>query len=702
MFHDYLQDTEPKYIRQSIIDLFHILDTKPEERDPYLDRKLLEFPYVNGGMFSDNNIEIPQFTEEIKDLILSKASDDFDWSKISPTVFGSVFEGTLNPEVRRKGGMHYTSIENIHKVIDPLFLDDLKQDLNRIKQYTQPGTIHEYVKKFQQKLSSLTVFDPACGSGNFLTETFLSLRKLENEAIKLDVGTQSVIDTDLNLIQVSIHQFYGIEINDFAVSVAKTALWIAESQMFEKTLDIIYSSVDFLPLKTYSNIIEGNALQLDWNEVVKNNKISYIISNPPFIGARLKSTSQKNDLYKTFGTKKGIGNLDYVSGWYYKSAQFSHDTGSNVALVSTNSITQGEQVSFLWNRILNQLHMTINYAYRTFTWNSEISDSANVHVVIISFSKYSTAPKLLFDNGRVTKVKKISPYLIEADNILVESRTDALNAPRAISDGSMPNDDRGKLSKYTTQQVHEICQTYPMAKKYFRPFLGAQEYLHEEERWCLWLKDADDGWRRIKPIASAVKAVKTRREQSSRTATHNLAQTPYLFGEIRQPETTYLIIPRHSAGNRRYIPMSYKSSDIIAGDSTLTITNASLFEFGILMSNVHMAWVRAIAGRIKSDYRYSNNLVYNNFPWPTVSNNTKLTIEKTAQAILDNQKQFPNRSMDSLYDDIAMPPTLIKAHQDNDRAVMKAYGMDIKTTKETDAVKILLNCYKTLAHKKNI
>ena len=695
MFHDYLQSFEPKYLRQAFIDLFKVLDTKIEARDPYLDDKLAEFPYVNGGMFSDNDIEIPQFNEKLKNLLLTHASDNFDWSAISPTIFGAVFESTLNPETRRAGGMHYTSIENIHKVIDPLFLDRLKEKLNQIRQLKQPATIQRRVAEFQHELSTLTFFDPACGSGNFLTETYLSLRKLDNEAIKISMNAEPVIDTG-DLIHVSIQQFFGIEINDFAVSVAKTALWIAESQMYEATRDIVYSDDNFLPLKTYTKILEGNALRMDWSEATDNQHINYIISNPPFVGARLMTTAQKNDLKFTFGVKTGIGNLDYVSGWYYKAGEFSQQNGTSVAMVSTNSITQGEQVPFLWDRLLKDMQLSIHFAYRTFPWSSEASDSASVHVVIIGFGIFSSQKKIIFENDRKIIAKNISPYLLDTDNIIIHSRRHALSAPSEISFGSMPNDDRGKLSKYTTNQVEKICRQYPNARKYFRPFLGAEEYLHGKERWCLWLIDADDGWVKIKPIVDAVKKVQVKRESSGRPNTKELASVPYRFGEIRQPKNRYLLIPRHSSSNRSYIPMGYQDPKIIVGDSALSIENASLYTFGVLMSSVHMAWVRAIAGRIKSDYRYSNTLVYNSFPWPHVTIKQKKAIEKSAQTILDIQAKYSNRTPERLYKEFDTPDDLLQALKANNHEVMKAYGIRKDNIQEPDVVILLLNLYQQM------
>ena len=412
IFHDYLARFSSRDFRRALIDLFSVLDTPIEERNPYLDDDLLAFPYVNGGMFAENNLEIPNFTDELRELILEHASSSFDWSEISPTIFGSVFESTLNPETRRSGGMHYTSIENIHKVIDPLFLDELRDELNEIRQFKQSKTVEQKAKQFQSKLSSLTFFDPACGSGNFLTETYISLRRLENEAIKLYMGDAVALDLGQELVKVKLNQFYGIEINDFAVSVAKTALWIAENQMLEETKDIVFANIDFLPLKSYTNIVEGNALRIDWEIVVPKNKLNYIIGNPPFLGAKYTSKEQKLDLEVVNPQLKGI---DFVSAWFYKAAALINDTKTRVAFVSTNSITQGEQVSILWKDLINKFDIEIDFAYKTFKWESEAKDKAAVHCVIIGFSKNnSNIEKFIFENGNVTKVNNISPYLIDA------------------------------------------------------------------------------------------------------------------------------------------------------------------------------------------------------------------------------------------------------------------------------------------------
>jgi hypothetical protein len=694
MFHDYLKDIEPRFMRRSIIDLFQVLDTKIPDRDPYLDDQLAQFPYVNGGLFSEEDIEIPNFTQELKDLLLNDASADFDWSDISPTIFGAVFESTLNPDTRREGGMHYTSIENIHKVIDPLFLDDLKEELLQIKQYKQPATLREKAKQFQFKLSKLTFFDPACGSGNFLTETYLSLRKLENEAIKLAFGDQSMLDVGQGLIKVSIQQFYGIEINDFAVSVAKTALWIAESQMMEATKAIVYANIDFLPLKTYTKIVEGNALRVDWNRVVPNYKLTYMISNPPFSGARVMKKKQKDELHSVFGNAKGIGDIDYVSGWYKKASDFMNNTTIHTAFVSTNSITQGQQVNLLWKPLFDDgIH--INFAYTTFRWNSEATQKAQVHVVIISFSYVDEQVKRLYSGNHFRLVDNINGYLADSDNVFIKKRMQPLCDVTPMHSGSKPID--GGFLILNAADRDEILAQNPTMQQYIRPFMMGQDFISRISRYCLWLVDADPTIiKNDSTIMNRVANVKQLRLKSKRPATRKKAEFPTLFGEIKDSKTNYIALPEVSSQRRKYIPMDYLSPDVIAGNKLYMLENATLYEFGVLNSNIHMAWMRAVAGRLKSDYNYSNTLVYNNFPWPTPSGTQIDRIKTTGQQILNARELYPSSSFADLYDDLTMPPELRKAHQENDKAVMQAYGMPIKDTTESDAVRELFKLYSKL------
>ena len=695
-FHDYLQGHQ-RDARRALMDLFQVLDTKPEDRDPYLDEDLLAFPYVNGGLFSDENIEIPRLDETIVDLILRRASADFDWSAISPTIFGAVFESTLNPETRRAGGMHYTSIENIHKVIDPLFLDDLKAELAEIQAIAVETTRKKQLTAFQDKLAGLTFLDPACGSGNFLTETYLSLRRLENEVIR-SLSDQIVIGgVRKHPIQVSISQFYGIEINDFAVTVAKTALWIAESQMMKQTEDIIRMSLDFLPLRSYANIVEGNALRLDWESVVPKQKLNYIMGNPPFVGKKEQSKEQKNELIAVWDGTKGIGNLDYVTGWYKKAAELMLGTNILSAFVSTNSITQGEQVPVFWKNMIN-MKTHIDFAYRTFRWDSEANLKAHVHCVIIGFScaENMRKPLLFIGNTPPLLASNINPYLLDAPTTLIESRSKSICPAPPITYGSMPIDNGHLILE--KEDVDALLTENPNNKKFIRKYVGGAELLQGKDRWCLWLKGASPReLQQSKIIIERVKQTAEFRKGSKRPQTLALADTPTLFGEIRQPHSNMLVIPKVSSENRRYIPISYVSPEIIVNGSALIIPNATPYHFGILCSNVHNAWMRAVAGRLEMRYQYSNTIVYNNFPWPTPTDAQKTKIEETAQAILDARALYPDASLADLYDETTMPPELSKAHQQNDKAVMRAYGFDIKTTTETTCVAELMKLYQQLA-----
>ena len=699
IFLNYMKQYPTKDMREALIKLFKVLDTEESKRDPYLNDDLKEFPYVNGGLFADENIEIPNFTEEIRELLLNEASANFDWSDISPTIFGAVFESTLNPKTRHDGGMHYTSIENIHKVIDPLFMNNLKKEFNEICCYKHEKTLKENLWNFQNKLANLTFFDPACGSGNFLTETYISLRKLENEIIdKLGGKNQTWL---VSPIRVSIKQFYGIEINDFAVTVAKTALWIAESQMLKETENIINHDLKFLPLTSYSNILEGNALDINWEDLVNKKDLQYIMGNPPFVGKNYQSDKQKQDMKNVFGSNwNNIGELDYVSAWYKKAADFMKGTNIITALVSTNSITQGQQVPILWKPLFEQgIH--INFAYRTFQWDSEANLKAHVHCVIIGFSYKNNTENLYFENKKIN-AKNINAYLVDADNVFITERSNPIQNVQKIRMGSMPNDNKGYLSNYTAKEKCDIVQQYPETEKFFKRFYGSDEFLSGTERWCLWLKGISPSEIKARPILEAVKCVREAREKSSRLETRVLAQVPYLFGEIRQPDTDYLIIPCHSSANREYIPIAYVKKDIICGNHNMLIPNASLYTFGILCSNVHMAWVKTVCGRIKSDYRYSNKIVYNNFPWCEATEIQKARIEATAKKIIDARNLYNECCLADLYGDI-MPPELRKAHNENDKAVMEAYGFRYKSKNgkitelsETEIVTELFKTYQKL------
>lgn len=693
MFGDYLKQFQPKQVREEIIKLFRVLDTKPEDRDPYMEDDLAAFPYVNGGLFADENIEIPRFTEEIVDLLVNKASAGFDWSEISPTIFGAVFESTLNPETRRSGGMHYTSLENIHKVIDPLFLDELKAELEEIKALKVAKTRAQRLQEYRKKLSQLTFLDPAAGSGNFLTETYISLRRLENDALYEEHRGQMMLggEGEYNPIQVSIGQFYGIEINDFAVTVAKTALWTAESQMMQETEKLMQINLNFLPLKSYANIVEGNALRIDWESVVPKEKLNYIMGNPPFVGTKYQSLSQKEDILKISPILK---NLDYVTGWYKKAVDIIKDTRIECAFVSTNSITQGEQVAPLWKL----LDTNINFAYRTFNWDSEANLKAHVHCVIIGFANFPRKEKKIYDNGTLIKAKNINGYLIDAPNVFIESRKTPIctNVQKMIK-GSQPTDGGNLL--LSELEKNELISKNPLIKKFIKRYMGANDLINNVIRYCLWLVNASPRELRNMPeILKRLEKVKENRLSSKKAATRKWADRPFLFTENRQPDSDYLILPVVSSERRKYIPVCYVTKDVIANANAQMIPNANLYTFGVINSNVHNAWMRVVCGRMKSDYAYSATIVYNNFPWCNPTPEQKAKIEKTAQAILDARALYPDCSLADLYDETTMPPELRKAHQANDFAVMAAYGFDRKIT-ESECVAELMKRYQELVEK---
>ena len=744
-FHDFLTAYEAKDLRRALQDLFEILNTPVEKRSKYLQDDLKAFPYTNGGLFAEE-IEIPQFTPELKATLLDNASLDFDWSEISPTIFGAVFESTLNPETRRSGGMHYTSIENIHKVIDPLFLNDLRRELDEILEVKVEKERNKRLDAYQDKLSQLTFLDPACGSGNFLTETYLSLRRLENEVINVRHHGQSFLGFDeANPIKVSINQFYGIEINDFAVTVATTALWISEAQMLRETERIIHRDIDFLPLKSYSNIREGNALRMEWEifeqasdvptiraknvhlivepksmmageptdeydelNIVTSNFDSitnpevkqfvvhydYIVGNPPFVGARQMDEEQKQDVLRIFGDKwKNVGNLDYVCCWYRRAWQLIKHTDTKAAFVSTNSICQGEQVANLWQLLMGD-GLRIDFAYRTFRWESESSQKAQVHCVIVGFSKDDCKKKefLLFDNKKMTKASHINAYLTDAPDVFIQSRNRPICDVPLIGMGNQPIDNGNYL--FSQEEMEEFISKEPIAATYFHPFYGAFEFINQKPRYCLWLGDCSPAELRRMPLClKRVEAVREARLASKRVSTQKLANRPTRFQTENFPSEDYIVIPEVSTQRRRYIPMGIMTPNDICSNKLRILPNVSRYHFGVLQSNVHMAWMRQVCGRMKSDYSYSIDVVYNNFPWPNPTDAQKSKIEQTAQAILDARAIYPDSSLADLYDELTMPMELRRAHQDNDRAVMQAYGFDVKTTTESYCVAELFKLY---------
>lgn len=695
-FHNYIKSFAVKDVRRAIIDLFKVLDTKPEMRDPYLDEMLASFPYVNGGLFADEDIEIPQFNEKIVNLLLHNASENFDWSEISPTIFGAVFESTLNPKTRRSGGMHYTSIENIHKVIDPLFLDELRKELTEIETIAVDKTRVRKLEEYRLKLATLTFLDPACGSGNFLTETYLSLRRLENEALNYIYNGQIVLGFD-DLIKVSIGQFYGIEINDFAVTVAKTALWIAESQMMKETEEIVKINLEFLPLRSYANIVEGNALTLDWESLVPKDKLNYIMGNPPFVGGMMAKKEQKEDMLSVIGNIKGLGELDYVAAWYYKATKYIVNTHIEVAFVSTNSICQGQQAVTLWKPLFEK-GVRIQFAHRSFIWDSEAKVKAHVHCVIVCFSLHDRAKKAIFFNDMVKYVKNINSYLMEAPDIFIESRTTPLCDVPKIRFGSMPRDGGGFI--LSDEEKNELIKKEPISASWIHPYLGAYEFINNKTRWCLWLVDATPHEIKQSPyVMKRIESVREFRANSVAAGTRKFAETPTLFCQIAQPDSDYIAVPETSSERRKYIPIGFLSKNVIASNLLFLIPNASLYHFGILTSNVHNAWMRTVCGRLKSDYRYAKDIVYNNFPWPSPTAEQKAKIEQTAQEILNARALYPDSSLADLYDELTMPVELRRAHQHNDKAVMQAYGFWGKLNTESECVAELMKMYQNLTKK---
>jgi type I restriction-modification system DNA methylase subunit len=769
-FEDYINSFSLENLRRGLIDLFKILNTKPENRDKY-DTKINSFPYINGGLFADDTIEIPNFTKEIVDILVNYCAP-FDWSEISPTIFGAVFESTLNPETRRKGGMHYTSIANIHKVIDPLFLDDLRHEFSSIvgtraacpqkNSAREPRALRQKLEQFRNKIASLKFLDPACGSGNFLTETYISLRRLENEILKKIHGNQQLLGSDFSPIKVKISQFYGIEINDFAVTVAKTALWIAESQMMKETEEIVEEDLDFLPLSTSATIVEGNALHMDWStlEEEKNEKLvyadklnvykvgekawedgvhepeipygahfkelnvatkeitekkfpeknssksviyDYIIGNPPFVGARWMDKRQKEDVIYTFGKDwSGAGDLDYVCCWYKKAFDTIKSAETRCAFVSTNSVTQGSSVANLWKPLFAD-GMHFDFAWRTFKWANETSDKKNmaaVHCVIIGFSATeSSKPKIIFVNeDEKIEAKNINGYLLDMPDIFIGSRQHPLCDVPEIGIGNKPID--GGFYLFAEREMQEFIKKEPESSQYFHEWIGSDEFINGNRRYCLWLGDLSPA--ELLKMPECMKRVKTVRDyrlKSSSAPTIKLAEKPTRFHVENFPKGNYIVVPEVSSEKRNYVPIGFLTPDIFCSNLVKIIPDATLYHFGILTSSVHNAWMRAVCGRLESRYRYSKDIVYNNFPWSNPTDTQKTKIEQTAQAILDARAKYADCTLAQLYGENAyLFPELVKAHKENDKAVMAAYGFSQKMS-EAEIVAELFRMYEKLTKK---
>ena len=687
----YLEGFKAENAGEALEKCFKILNTPIEQRPLSLKEELKAFPYVNGGLFDNaQNDEIPPINEEIFNILVKDCSLGFDWSGISPTIFGAMFESTLNPATRRQGGMHYTSIENIHKVIDPLFLDSLKEELQKLLNAPLGKKRAKNLREFQKKLAGLNFLDPACGSGNFLTETYISLRRLENECLQaINQGNADLFWNNLEFSPVLVHlgQFFGIEINDFAASVAKTALWIAELQMLFETEMILKKDLDFLPLKNYTHIVENNALRLDWNAVIPAENLNYILGNPPFAGYVYQNKEQKEDL-KIISLN--VKSLDYVCGWFLKAADFIQNNPVQCAFVASNSICQGEHVALLWQAIFEK-GFHIDFAHRSFVWESEAQGKAHVHCVIVGFSKNPRSTKKIFENNKPIPAKNINGYLMNAPSVFVENKSQPLcNVPK-MSRGNQPTDDGNFL--FNEEEKNAFLQTEPQAEKFFRSFLGSAEFINNKKRFCLWLKNADPSELKQCPqVLKRIEQVKIFRLNSKAESTRKMAQTPTLFLRLTQLKSNYLVIPRVSSETRLYVPIGFVSHEVIPNDAIQIIPNATLYHFGVLTSIVHNAWMRAVCGRLETRYRYSNGIVYNNFIWPCANEQEQSQLSALAQNILNARAKFPNVSLADLYNPLTMPAELLKAHQQNDAFVLKLYGFKPKT-KENEIVAHLFQLY---------
>ncbi|MBZ5698230.1 MAG: class I SAM-dependent DNA methyltransferase [Acidobacteriia bacterium] len=650
--------------------LFDVLNTPPEKRQKNLDETLAAFAYVNGELFSEN-LGFADFNRDMRNALL--ACTGFDWSRISPAIFGSLFQAVMEPRERRQIGGHYTNERDILKVIRSLFLDDLRAEFERAK------SSKAELRRFHEKIAGLRFLDPACGCGNFLVITYRELRLLETEILKaLYSGTQQELDIQ-RLSLVDVDAFYGIEISEWPVRIAEVAMWLMDHQMNILLSEAFGQYFVRLPLKKSPTIVCGNALRLDWKKVLPSDQCNYVLGNPPFVGKQFATAEQKTDMEIVCGNVKGGGVLDYVTAWYFKAGEYIQNTRIMVGFVSTNSISQGEQVGILWNELFKRYHLKIHFAHRTFSWESEARGKAHVHVVIIGFGTFDTDNKLIYDyddetgQAHVTPARNISPYLIEGSDVVVLSHSTPASAVPEIVFGNMPND--GGHLLLTDSERKELLKNEPDAKKFIRPFLGSQEFINGKDRWCLWLKDAPpDQVRALPEVMKRVEAVKRHRLESARETTRELARTPMLFGEIRQPSGKYLAIPKTSSERRPYIPMAFLDSRVIASTELFTMADATLFHFGVLSSAMQMAWVRQVCGRLKSDFRYSASLVYNNYPWPeTPSTKQRAAVEAAAKGVLDARKEFPDATLADLYDPLSMPLALVKAHAELDRAVDLCY-----------------------------
>ncbi|MHB1095622.1 MAG: class I SAM-dependent DNA methyltransferase [Gemmatimonadaceae bacterium] len=658
--------------------LFRVLNTDVPNRQTHLDEDLREFPYVNGELFAER-LDFADFDATMRDQLI--ACCRFRWETISPAVFGSLFQSVMVKKERRQIGAHYTAETNILKLIRSLFLDELRAEFQRLTALKIGKA--QRLAEFQGKLAKLRFLDPACGCGNFLVLTYRELRKLELDVLVSLHGEQREMSLeDANRLSLlNVHQFHGIEIEEFPARIAEVALWLTDHQANIALSEAFSQLVIRLPLRTSPHIVVANALQVDWNTVIPAGQCSYVLGNPPFVGKQFMSAEQKADMQAVCANVKGSGVLDYVTGWYFRSAEYARGGNTRCAFVSTNSISQGEQPGILWAELYGRHRMQVQFAHRTFVWQSEGRGKAQVHVVIVGFGSRDIQPKVIWDydvdeaHPTRNEVASINPYLVEGSGVVLAKRSTPLAQVPEISFGSMPND--GGFLLLSREERDTLLRDEPAVDKFVRRYFGPEEFINGTARYCLWLVDAaPNDLRSMRSVMARIEAVRDVRSRSRRAATHALARTPALFGEIRQPSAGYLAIPKTSSEARAYIPIAFLEASDIAGSDIFTVAGATLWHFGVLTSQMHMAWVRYVCGRLKSDYRYSAGIAYNNFPWPTTTAGQRQAVEKAAQLVLDARAGYPGATLADLYDPTTMPRNLAEAHWSLDRAVDRSYRGD--------------------------
>jgi hypothetical protein len=676
-----------------IASIFHILNTPNERRLKNLDENLAQFPYVNGKLFEET-VQPAAFDKQMREMLLEACA--FDWGKISPAIFGSMFQAVMNQTERRNLGAHYTSEKNIQKLIKPLFLDDLYAEFEKVK------SNRNRLNELHQKIANLHFLDPACGCGNFLIITYRELRDLEI-LILLELNKSGQLVTDVSsIIQVDVDQFAGIEYDEFAVRVAEVAMWLIDHQMNVKVGNEFGQYFVRLPLKKAAKIVHGNSLRIDWESVVEKEKLNFILGNPPFVGSKMMNEIQRDDLLGIFNDAKGAGVMDYVSAWYVKAAEFIQSTNIQVAFVSTNSISQGEQVGILWDVLFNEYKIKIHFAHRTFKWANEARKNAAVYCVIIGFANFDISEKRIFEYEDIKgepleiQAKNINPYLVNGTDTTIPRRQNPLSNIPSIGIGNKPIDGGNYL--FTTPEKEEFIKIEPQSAKWFRRWVGSDEFINNRERWCLWLGDCPPNELKQMPQAlKRIEAVKKVRLESKSIPTQKLAQTPTRFHVENIPIKEYLIVPKVSSERRKYIPIGFSDSNTLSSDLLFVVSNSSLYHFGILTSEMHMTWVRYVCGRLKSDYRYSKDIVYNNYPFPENANDKqKQKVEIAAQAVLDTRAKYPDSSLADLYDPLTMPPDLVKAHQALDKAVDLCYRPQ-PFVSELNRIEYLFSLYESLS-----